>query len=101
RFRSKPRAQMLDPAEDGLAPKHRLVTTKPDKPVSELAQLGVLRAPVVPGELVVLAPSVVVAELRASDLISAQQHRRALGEQQRCQEVALLLGAQHEHLAIG
>ena len=58
---------------------------------------GVL-APVEPGDLVVLAPGVVVAALRAADLVAAEQHRRALGEEQRGQEVALLARAQREDL---
>ena len=52
------------------------------------------RIPVEPRELVVLAPRVVVAVLRAAQLVAAEQHRHALREQQRRQEVALLARAQ-------
>src|SRR6202035_5196184 len=50
--------------------------------------------PVDPGDLVVLAVRVVVALLGAPHLIAREQHRNALGQQQRGQEVALLPGAQ-------
>ena len=43
--------------------------------------------PVEPGRLVVLAVRVVVAALRASDLVAHQQHRRAHAEEQQCEEV--------------
>ena len=54
------------------------------------------RRPVVPGHLVVLAVAVVVAVLRAPDLVAAEQHRHALRQQQRREEVALLARAQRE-----
>ena len=50
-----------------------------------------VQVPVEPGELVVLAVGVVVALLRAADLVAAQQHRHALGKQQRGQHAPLLL----------
>ena len=58
----------------------------------ELDQLGVLRdrAPVKPGELVVLAVRVVIAALAARKLVAAEQQRDAFGEQQRGDQVALL-----------
>ena len=52
--------------------------------------------PVVPGELVVLAVGVVVALLRAADLVAAAQHRHALGQEQRREEVAHLAVPQRE-----
>src|SRR5207244_3504346 len=58
--------------------------------------------PVDPGELVVLAVAVVVAALGPPQLVAVQQHRRALREQERGQEVALLAGAQREyHRVVG
>ena len=50
--------------------------------------------PVEPRDLVVLAPRVVVAALRAAPLVAAEQHRHALREQQRREEVPLLARAQ-------
>src|SRR5581483_3260573 len=46
--------------------------------------------PVEPGDLTVLAPGVVVALLRAAELVAAEQHRNALRQEQRREEVALL-----------
>src|SRR6185437_15981586 len=43
--------------------------------------------PVDPADLVVLAISVVVAALGAGELVASEQHRRALAEQQRRQDV--------------
>ncbi len=56
--------------------------------------------PVEPGDLVVLAVGVVVAALRAADLVAAEQHRHALRQQQRGQQVALLACPQREHLGV-
>src|SRR5205823_11915295 len=50
--------------------------------------------PVVPGELVVLAVGIVVALLGAADLVAAVDHRDALREEQRGEEVPLLAGAE-------
>ena len=38
--------------------------------------------------------------LRAAELVAAEQHRRALGDEQRGQEVALLARAQGEDLGV-
>ena len=46
--------------------------------------------PVDPRQLVVLAVGVVVAALGAADLVAGQEHRHALRQQQRREEVALL-----------
>src|SRR6266851_209038 len=50
---------------------------------------GVLRSsvPVDPGDLVVLAVAVVVGLLGSAELVTGQQHRDALGEEQRHEEV--------------
>ena len=61
---------------------------------TQLAARARRQLPVEPGDLVVLAPGVVVAALGAAHLVAAEQHRHALREQQRRQEVALLARAQ-------
>src|SRR5258708_2158955 len=86
--------------EDGM------LVAEVDDPGEEGQQLTVLLIagvlPVEPGELIVLAVGVVVASLRAADLVAAVDHRHADGEQQGAEEVALLAGAQGVHLlAIG
>src|SRR5450759_1308143 len=50
--------------------------------------------PVDPGQLVVLAVDVVVAALGPPDLVAVGDHRDTLAEQERGQEVALLLPTQ-------
>src|SRR4051794_13442982 len=65
---------------------------QPAGPVEDLAAAVVL-VPVVPGDLVVLTPRVVVAPLRSAALVAAEQHRGALREQQGGDEVALLAPA--------
>ena len=52
--------------------------------------------PVDPADLVVLAVGVVVAALRAIQLVARQQHRHALREEQRGQHVAHLAAAQRD-----
>ena len=49
-----------------------------------------IEVPVVPRRFVVLAIGVVVAVLRAADFVAAADHRHALREQQRRQQIALL-----------
>ena len=56
--------------------------------------------PLVPGDLVVLAPGVVVAVLGAAQLVAAEEHRDALRQHERHEEVALLAGAQRVDLRI-
>src|SRR5690606_1964368 len=48
------------------------------------------RLPVDPRNLVVLAVRVVVPTLRASEFVAVDEQRRALREDQRCQEIAFL-----------
>src|SRR5712671_6936833 len=60
----------------------------------KLEQILVALLPVEPRDLVVLAPRIVVATLRASPLVPAEQHRHALREEERRQEVSLLPRAQ-------
>ena len=59
----------------------------------EAEQLAVAsrQLPAEPADLVVLRVAVVVAALGAADLVAAEQHRHALAEEQRGEEVALLL----------
>src|SRR5205823_703236 len=54
----------------------------------------VVELPLEPRELVVLAVGVVVALLRAPELVAAEQHRRALREGERRKEVPLLARAE-------
>ncbi len=68
-----------------------------DQAAGEVEQFLVDVAPVVPGDLVVLAVGVVVAALGTPGLIAAEQHRDTLREQQRGQEIALLPAAQRQH----
>src|SRR5205085_12081814 len=66
----------------------------------EPEQLFVGLFPVVPGDLAVLAIRVVVAPLCAPDLVAAAQHRHALRQKQRRQEVAHLAAAQRDDIGI-
>ena len=79
----------LEPAP---AMQHRVAPPECDQAPRELEQRGSLgaRGPVEPGELVVLTVRVVVAALGAVDLVTAEQHGHALGQQQRGEPVALL-----------
>ena len=86
-------------AEEAPPPEHRVLGAQPDERADVVQQLGVVLGadrPVDPGDLVVLAVGVVVALLGAADLVAREQHRHALGQQQRGQEVALLPGPQRE-----
>ena len=67
-----------------------MVAAERDQLPDEREEVRVGMLPVEPGHFVVLAVAVVVAALRAPDLVAAEEHRHALGEEQRRQEVALL-----------
>ena len=86
--------------EEVAAPEHRMRAPEGDQPLREREQRAVLVLPVEPRDLVVLAVGVVVAALRAADLVAAEQHRDALREEQRGEEVALLARAELEHLGV-
>ena len=88
--------------EEGTATERRVRAAERDQRSRELEQPLSRRVelPVEPRELVVLAPGVVVALLRAAELVAAEQHRDALGEEQRRQEVALLPLAQRDDLGV-
>src|SRR4051794_5356170 len=96
------RALQLGAGQVTVAPEYRMLTPHPDQPARELMQraglLGI--APCVPGDVVVLAPRIVVAVLGAPPLVAAQEHRRTLGEQQRGEEVALLARTQRQDVGV-
>src|SRR5262245_26055477 len=56
--------------------------------------------PVNPGNLVILAVSIIVTLLGAPELVSTEQHWRALGEEQRCEDVSRLPRAQLDDLRV-
>ena len=76
----------------------RMRAPQPDQPPRELEQPAppIVELPVGPGDLVVLAVGVVVAALGAPDLVAAQQHRHALRQEQRRQQVPHLPVAQRD-----
>ena len=92
----------MTPNRDEAPAQHPVGCPQP----SEAAKEGTLvpavsgRLPVHPGQLVILAVDVVVALLGAAHLVSVRQHGDALRQQERGQQVALLPGAQREHLRI-
>ena len=55
---------------------------------------AVIPMPVKPGDLIILAVSIVVAVLGTADLVTTLDHRYALREDQSSQEVPFLLFAQ-------
>ena len=59
-----------------------------------------LQIPVQPTNFVVLAVGIVVSHLRVPDGISRIHHGYALGEQQRCQQIPFLLGAQSLNVGV-
>ncbi len=86
--------------EEPLAAEGRVLLPKPDQRRGELRQRPVGLVPVHPGDLGVLRVGVVVAVLGATELVAVQDHRHALAQQQRGQQVALLAGAQRQHLGV-
>src|SRR5690606_30599740 len=72
------------PLKEGAAREHRMLAPQPNELLYEATQSLVVpvQLPVDPGNLVVLAVGVVVAMLRASQLIAGQQHGYALREQE-------------------
>jgi hypothetical protein len=71
-----------------------------DQPAGELQQVLVGARPVVPRCLIVLAIAVVVAVLGAADLVAAEQHRHALRQHQRREEIAHLPVAERDDLRV-
>ncbi len=97
--------QILDPAdrtslEPATAPEHRMVASECHHPTAPLGEVGVDVLPVEPGDLVVLAVGVVVAALGAAELVAAEQHRHALGEQQGGHQVAALTRPQRHDVGV-
>ncbi len=94
----------LDPAalEEPAAMEHRLLGAQADQLADEvdLAQPRARDRPRVPGDLVVLAIGVVVAALRAADLVAAAQHRNALREQEGGEDVSHLPLAEREDFGV-
>jgi hypothetical protein len=84
------------PAEERSASEQRMAVAQRDHALGEAEQGSrfVVQIPVHPRQLVVLAIGVVVAPLRAAEFVAMQQHRDALGEEQRRDEVAHLPQAQ-------
>ena len=82
--------------EETAAVKDRLLLEDPCYAADELQEVGLrlVQVPVEPGQFVVLAIGVVVALLGAADFVAGQDHRHALGKQQRGQEVPHLLAPQ-------
>src|SRR4051812_26478023 len=60
----------------------------------------VVQLPIHPAERIVLAIAVVIALLSAAALVTVREHRGALGQEQRRQQVALLFRTQRSHLGI-
>src|SRR5216683_6519006 len=81
----------LEPAPPG---EDAVLAAQRDQVAGEVEQGLVEVLPVEPGKLVVLAVGVVVALLRAPDLVPAADHRDPLREQQGGEEIALLPGAE-------
>src|SRR5688500_2004755 len=82
--------------EEARAPQDREAVAQPGQLAHEVDQaLGaVVVVPVDPADLVVLAVGIVVAVLRARELVAGQQHRRALRQEQRGEHVLHLALAQ-------
>src|SRR6185503_4056 len=81
-------------------PQHRVLAPELCELARERDELVVAVLPVEPRDLGVLAIAVVVAVLGAAHLVAAEQHRYALRQEQRREEVALLAPAQPLHLRI-
>src|SRR5262249_26756775 len=86
----------LAPLEDGLL----LPDTDRCADEVEEALRSLVELPVEPAELVVLAIRVVVPLLRVAELVAGQQHRHALREQHRGDQVPLLALAQADDFGI-
>ncbi len=86
-------SEEIAPAQNGVG------AAEGDQRLGEAEEIALPleQPPVHPADLVVLAVRVVVAPLRAAELVARQQHRRALRQQQQGEEVARLPRAQGEH----
>src|SRR6185503_17551273 len=90
------------PGEPPTAAQDRVFVAQGDQSAGEGQEAGLVLdvLPVEPGQLVVLAVGVVVAELGSSALVAYQQHGDALGQQQRGEQVALLAATQGVDLRV-
>ena len=86
--------------EEPLAAERRVLGAEPGDRGGELHQRLVDLVPVDPRQLGVLGVGVVVALLGAAELVAVEQHRDALAEQQRGDEVALRARPQLQHLGV-
>ena len=87
--------------EPAAAPEHGVLAAQVgDAARHHVAEVLVDVVPVEPRELAVLAVGVVVAVLGAAELVAAEDHRHALRQQQRREDVAPLAGAQGEDLLV-
>ena len=88
--------------EEAAAAQDRVVAAQPHHRAGELEErlLVLAEVPVDPRDLVVLAVGVVVALLGAAELVAVADHRHALAEQDRGEEVADLAVAQREDPAV-
>jgi hypothetical protein len=77
------------PAEERAPPQHGIRPEDLQRLPGEPQHVQVSAFPVEPAELVVLAVGVVVPLLRAPDLVAAEEHPYALGEDERGHQVAL------------
>src|SRR3569623_2128743 len=82
--------------------KYRLLFAQRDEALRIVQEfpVGVAPLPTQPAELGILAIGVVVALLRAAHLVAREQHRHALGQDQRGKDITLLLRAQPQHLRV-
>ena len=71
------------------SPQLRETPAQADQTGDEVDQTGIGVFPVEPGQRIVLAVGIVVAGLRASELIATQQHRHPLRQHQRGEKCAL------------
>ena len=88
--------------QEALAPEHRMLVAQGDQTAREVVQRGcaLVEVPVVPGELVVLAPAVVVALLRP---LESRRRRGSSASPARStgrEEVALLPSPELAHLGV-
>ena len=82
-------AAVEHPAEERAPPQHRVRPEDLQGLPREREHVEVAVLPVEPAELVVLAVGVVVAPLRPSDLVAAEEHPHPLREDERGHQVAL------------
>ena len=92
----------VSPLEEMAPTEHRVIFSQANDPADELQQLLIVtvHVPVDPADLIVLAVGVVVAVLGAPHFVPGQQHRHTLRQQQRGEEIALLLCASIDDIQV-